>query len=383
MLARIVLIGPAYPLRRGGIATYTESLAAAYIRAGREALIYTFRYQYPPWLFPGRTQWSEEPPPEGLPIVARLHSLLPWNWYRTALELAAHAPDALLINAWLPFLAPCLGSVARVVRRRSPQTLLLGIVHNVSPHERFPLARPLMGFLLNGLEGFLALSQAVARELEPFRRRKPYRVHPHPPFDYGPAPERVLARKQLGIPESEPVVLFFGLVRPYKGVDLLAEALALLSNPPLTLIVGEWYMPTDAFEQRLHRLGLAERVRVVNRFIPQQEIPLYFAAADLVVQPYRSATQSGITPLALRYERPVVVTNVGGLPEYVRPGQTGYIVEPRAEALAQAIADFFGNGRAREFAPFLRAAAQEWSWEAVVRTLDLLAEDVLQARSRR
>jgi glycosyltransferase involved in cell wall biosynthesis len=186
----------------------------------------------------------------------------------------------------------------------------------------------------------------------------------------------------LGIPESEPVLLFFGLVRPYKGIDLLAEALALLPNPPLTLIVGEWYMPTDAFEQRLRQLGLSERVWVVNRFIPQQEIPLYFAAADLVVQPYRSATQSGITPLALRYERPVVVTNVGGLPEYVRPGQTGYIVEPRAEALAEAIADFFGNGRAREFAPFLHAAAREWSWEAIVGTLDLLAEDVLQARSR-
>ncbi len=377
----IVIFGPAYPLRGGGIATYTESLAAAYQRLGRRVRIVTFRYQYPGWLFPGTTQLSNDPPPEGLEIHPLIHSLLPPNWYTVARHVAAWAPDLVLVNVWLPFFAPSLGTILHRLRVLSPQTVRIGIVHNVSPHERFPAASQLTRYVLAPLEGFVLLSRAVAGELERFDRHKPRRLVPHPPFEYGPPLPQEEARRRLELPENAPVVLFFGLVRPYKGVDLLIEALGQTPIPIVAVIAGEWYIDPEPVLQRARELGIAERLRVENRFILRHEAPLYFCAADLVVQPYRSATQSGVTPLALRYERPVLVTTAGGLAEYIEPGKTGYVVEPTPGAIAAALTDFFTHSRAELFAPHLRAAAHRWSWKAVVQALDELTAEILQRRT--
>lgn len=377
----VALIGPAYPLRGGGIATYTETLAATYQRLGRRSCIVTFRYQYPNWLFPGTTQFSDDPPPEGLEIYPIIHSLAPTNWLAVARWLAAWQPAMVLVNIWLPFFAPCLGTIVRRLRALLPQTFRVGIVHNVSPHERFPAAKALTRYVLKPLEGFLVLSHAVARELEQFDSDKPRRLVLHPPFEYGPPIPRHEARRRLGLPEDAPIVLFFGLVRPYKGVDILVEALGQTPLPLLTVIAGEWYIDPEPVLHRARELGIAERLRVENRFILRHEAPLYFCAADLVVQPYRSATQSGVTPLALRYERPVVVTTAGGLCEYVEPGKTGYVVEPTPAALAAALTDFFTHDRARHFAPHLRAAAHRWSWQTVVEMLDELAADIARRRA--
>lgn len=372
----IALIGPAYPLRRGGIATYTETLAATYQRLGRRAAIFTFRYQYPHWLFPGKTQWSSEPAPDDLVIYPVIHSLLPPNWLRVAQQLAAWNPDLLLVNVWLPFLAPCLGAIVRLARRFRPTIISVGILHNIMPHERFPLSRPLTRYVLDSLNGFLLLSEAVARDLSLFDRTKPRRVHPHPAFEYGPPIPKDEARRRLGLPLDAPIALFFGLVRPYKGLDLLLEALAQTPVPVFALIAGEWYMDPSPFFRRVHELGLSNRIRVDNRFILQEEAPLYFCAADIVVQPYRSATQSGVTPLAFRYERPVVVTRVGGLAEYVEHGKTGYVVAPHPTALAEALTDFFQHARAHAFTLHLQQAARMWSWESVVETLDGLTAEI-------
>lgn len=372
----IALIGPAYPLRGGGIATYTETLAATYQRLGRRVCIVTFRYQYPRWLFPGTTQLSDDLPPEGLEIRPILHSLLPPNWFRVARSLALWNAELLLVNVWLPFFAPCLGTLLRRFQRLSPQSLRIGIIHNVRPHERFPAADWLTRYVLKPLQGFLLLSEAVAQELQYFDAVKPRRLHLHPPFEYGPAIPKEEARRRLGLPQDTPIVLFFGLVRPYKGVDLLLEALPLTRLPLLALLAGEWYIDPAPFLQRARELGVQQRLRIDNRFIRREEIPLYFCAADIVVQPYRSATQSGVTPLAFRYERPVIVTAVGGLREYVEPGKTGYIVEPRPAALAAALEDFFLHRRSDEFAPHLRAAALRWRWEGVVDTLDSLVAEI-------
>lgn len=379
-MVSVALIGPAYPLRGGGIATYTETLAATYQRLGHRVCIVSFRYQYPQWLFPGTTQFSNDPPPEGLDIYPLIHSLAPPNWVAVARWLADWHPGLVLVNVWLPLFAPCLGTILRRLRTLSAQTLRIGIIHNVSPHERFPAARMLTRYVLQPLEGFLVLSQAVARELEHFDSRKPRRLALHPPFEYGPPLPRQEARRRLGLPENAPVVLFFGLVRPYKGIDLLIEALGQTPIPIVALIAGEWYIEPEPLLRRARELGIAERLRVENRFILRHEAPLYFCAADLVVQPYRSATQSGVTPLALRYERPVLVTTAGGLSEYVEPGKTGYVVDPTPEALAAALTDFFTHNRAQLFTPHLRAAAQRWSWEAVVATLHELTADILQRR---
>ncbi|MCS6966579.1 MAG: glycosyltransferase [Candidatus Kapabacteria bacterium] len=376
----IALLGPAHPLRGGGIATYTETLAATYQKAGRRVAVFTFRYQYPKWLFPGTTQLSSEAPPAGLEIYPIIHSLLPSNWLRVAQHLQTWAPDLLLVNVWLPFFAPCLGTIVRAVQRRRPQLCSIGIVHNISPHERFPAAVALTRYILRPLDGFLALSEAVAHELRHFAPTKPFRIALHPPFEYGTAVPREEARRRLGLPAEAPIVLFFGLVRPYKGVDLLLEALPRVPVPLFTVIAGEWYIDPSPFLQRARELGIAERLRVDNRFILRNEAPLYFCAADVVVQPYRSATQSGVTPLALSYERPVIVTNVGGLAEYVEAGKTGYVVEPTPSAIADALTDFFTQNRWATFAAHLREAAHRWSWRGTVETLDALAVELFQNR---
>ncbi|MCS7176983.1 MAG: glycosyltransferase [Candidatus Kapabacteria bacterium] len=378
----VILIGPAHPLRGGGIATYTETLAATYRRLGRRAAIVTFRYQYPQWLFPGKTQLSSEPPPTGLEIYPILHSLWPVNWLKTARQIAEWNPEVLLVNVWLPFFAPCLGTIVRAVRRRRPTIVSVGIIHNVTPHEHFPAADALTRYVLRPLDAFLLLSEAVARELQRFDASKPRRVSLHPPFEYGELVSQEEARQRLGLPLNAPVVLFFGLVRLYKGVDLLLEALPRIPLPAYTVIAGEWYIDPAPFLRRARELGVSERLVVLNRFIRREEAPLLFSAADIVVQPYRSATQSGVTPLALRYQRPVVVTNVGGLAEYVEPGKTGYVVPPTPEAIAAALTDFFVHRRGVSFAPFLQAAAQRWSWDNVVTTLDELVEGVLQQRQQ-
>jgi glycosyltransferase involved in cell wall biosynthesis len=271
----------------------------------------------------------------------------------------------------------------RRLKRLLPEVISIGILHNVAPHERFPASALLTRYVLHPLQGFLLLSEAVARDLERLDRHKPRRIHLHPPFEYGPPVPRDEARRRLGLPAEAPIALFFGLVRPYKGVDILIEALPHTPASLYTVIAGEWYIEPAALLRRVDELKLSERVRIDNRFITREEIPLYFCASDIIVQPYRSATQSGVTPLAFRYERPVVVTNVGGLWEYVQPGRTGYVVEPTPTAIAEALTDFVLHNRGQQFAPYLREAARQWRWEGVVETLDELVAEISARRSGR
>lgn len=376
---KILLLSPAHPLR-GGIAASSERLAQALQAEGHEVVIYSFALQYPAFLFPGKSQRTDDPPPAGLCIRTRLNSINPLNWLIVGREVARERPDRIIVRFWLPFMGPCLGTVLRVARffSRKKTPHVTALVDNIVPHEKRFGDRPFAQWFVNACDDFVVMSRSVGEEIEQFLpapvKSGRIRFAPHPIYDiYGESVAQPDARARLGLPpDVQRVVLFFGLIRPYKGLDLLLHALA---NPQLegqrvhALIAGECYSDWAEYEAIIAQHSLSERVHLSVRFIPNDEVALYFSAADLVVQPYRTATQSGVSQIAYHFEKPMVVTNVGGLPEIVTQGVSGYIVEPKPEALATAIRDFFEQGRAASMTAGVRAEKQRFSWKNLTETL--------------
>jgi D-inositol-3-phosphate glycosyltransferase len=378
---KILLLSPAHPLR-GGIAASSERLAQALQAEGHEVVIYSFALQYPAFLFPGKSQRTDpgEPGPVGLHIRTRLNSVNPLNWLIVGRELAREQPDRIIVRFWLPFMGPCLGTVLRVARFFSGKKMphVTALVDNIVPHEKRPGDRPFAQWFVSACHDFVVMSRSVGEEIRQFLpasiEGSRIRFAPHPIYDiYGEPVAQSAARARLGLPpEAHRTVLFFGLIRPYKGLDLLLHALA---NPQLegqrvhALIAGECYSDWAEYEAIIAQHGLSERVHLSVRFIPNDEVALYFSAADLVVQPYRTATQSGISQIAYHFEKPMVVTNVGGLPEIVAHGVSGYVVEPEPGALAAAIRDFFEQGRTASMTAGVRAEKQRFSWKNLTETL--------------
>lgn len=370
---KIVLLTPAHPLR-GGIAASSERLARELQAMGHEVVLYSFSLQYPSFLFPGKSQYSDDPPPADLRIEARLNSINPLNWLLTARTLAQEAPDHVIVRFWLPFMAPCLGSVIRLARLFAKHPFrVTALVDNIVPHEKRPGDRLLARYFVRSCDDFVVMSRAVGEEIRTFlpRNADPQRVRfsPHPVYDiYGASILKAEARCQLGLPLEAPMVLFFGLIRPYKGLDLLLEALP--ETPKVhALIAGECYGDWQPYQTLIERYHLQERVHLHTYFIPNEQVSLYFSAADMVVQPYRSATQSGISQIAYHFEKPMLVTDVGGLPEIVRHGISGYVVRPEATAIAGAIRDFFEHSRAQSLIEGVRAEKARFSWRQLAETL--------------
>jgi glycosyltransferase involved in cell wall biosynthesis len=369
---RICLIGPFPPLR-GGIAHYNSQLAMELAKRHEIALI-SFSRQYPTLLFPGRTQFDQDSAIQGLAAEAILDSVNPLSWLRVGRRIIAIAPDLTIIHWWHPFFSPCLGATIRLAGKRSRGSVIF-ICHNVIPHEPFPWARRLTRFALAQGDAWLVHSETDRRDLESLNLRGQTLLVPQPPGQgFGAPIDKEQAKRRLGL--SGTILLFFGLIRRYKGLPQLLEAMPLvLQQVDCTLlIVGEFYEGKDQCLNLIDRLNLTSRVRIVDRFIPDDEVGLYFSAADLVVLPYESATQSAIVPIAHTFERPVVVTRVGGLPEAVRDGETGLLVEPHnPTALAEAIIRFFKESMELRFRRNI-AQQQRFSWADLVRTLELAAE---------
>jgi len=376
---KVALLGPTHPYR-GGIAHYTTLLARA-LAARHDVSIVSFSRLYPGFLFPGTTQFdsSEEailPPvtPERL-----LDSVAPWTWSAAGRRLRAIAPDLLIVPWWHPFFGPSLGKAARVARPRgakAPKRVFL--CHNVEPHEPTPIDRTLASYGLGAADGFLVHARAEADRLRGRLRGRPVRVHPHPSYEIFSArrPSREEARAALGAEGR--VILFFGYVRAYKGLADLLAALA-IARPDawdLLYVVGEFYEPRERYEAALAHPALRGKVRVVNRYVANEEIAAYVAAADVVALPYRTATGSGIAQVAFGGGTPVIATRAGGLEEVVEEGVTGLLVPPSdPERLARAIERFFDEGlgpRLREGVARGRAA---FTWEALVLALESLAEE--------
>ncbi len=370
---KIIIIGPAHPLRGGGIATFNERLAREFIDEGFDTMIYTFSFQYPSFLFPGSTQLSTEPAPEGIPIKIKINSINPFNWIKIGNELKKIKPDIIVVRYWMPFMAPCLGTILRRVKKNK-HTKIICIADNIFPHEKFPGENLLTKYFIEPVDSFITMSEKVLLDLNQFTKNKPAQLIAHPLYDnFGDKIDKAEARKKLGVNIDDKVLLFFGFIRKYKGLDILLKAIKILDveskikNLKL-LIAGEFYEDEKNYQQLLNDPKIKDHLILHTHFIKNSEVKYYLCAADCVVQPYRSATQSGVTPLAYHFEIPMIVTNVGGLPSLVPDKKVGLIAETNAENIAEKIVEYFELGE-EYFLPSLKEEKKKYSWKNMVEAI--------------
>lgn len=370
----VVILGPAHPFRGGGITTFNERLAMEFQHQGYDTVIYNFSLQYPSFLFPGKTQYSDEPPPAGLKILSKVNSINPINWLFVGRELKILAPDLLVVRFWLPFMGAALGSILRIARSNK-HTRVIAITDNIVPHEKRPGDTLLTRYFLKACDAFIAMSENVMQDLQLFVTGKPIRHVLHPLYDsFGSSISKKQARELLNISQEDKVLLFFGFIRKYKGLDMLLEALAILNFHPgkirnlKLLVAGEFYEDEKIYQQKIDEAGIRQNLILKTGYIPGKSVKNFFCAADVVVQPYRNATQSGVTPLAYHFEKPMIVTNVGGLPAYVSHEEAGLVCEPNPQAIAAAVLRYFELGE-QHFIPHLRREKSKYSWTNLVKAI--------------
>lgn len=376
---KIVIIGPAHPLR-GGLAAFNERLARELAAEGNDVHIETFSFQYPSILFPGKTQYADGPAPAGLRIRRSVHSLNPLNWLATGSRIRKSKPDVVIIAYWLPFMAPSLGSIARQIRKNR-HTRIIGLVHNLIPHEKRPGDIPLTKFFLRQCDAFITLSKEVKNDILQLTD-KPVAETPHPVYDsFGDPVPTAEARQRLHWHQDKIYLLFFGFIRAYKGLDLLLEAMAdprIPANVHL-VVAGEFYEDQQKYDTLID--PLKDRLTLQSGFIPNEEVKYYFSAADLIVQPYRTATQSGISQMAYHFEKPMLVTAVGGLPEIVPDGRAGYVVGSVPRAIADGILRFL-EMPSDAFRAFLKEEKKRYGWSYFTAVLASLLEKVSERSHR-
>ena len=375
MKRKIILLGTTWPFRSGGIATFNERLTRALIDGGDEVIIYTFSLQYPSFLFPGKTQLSDQPAPEGLDIRVKVNSVNPFNWLAVGREIKRLNPDLLLVRYWIPFMAPCLGTIARIVRKNN-HTKVIAIADNVIPHEKHFTDNILTRYFTNSCNGFITMSRAVLNDLKRFSPVAPMVYTPHPLYDiFGNIVPREQALERLNLDPNYRYLLFFGFIRDYKGLDWLLEAFGdekLRQFPVKLIIAGEFYTSSEKYLQIIREKNLTEHVILRTDFIADHDVASYFGAADMVVQPYKSATQSGVTQIAFHYNKPMLVTDVGGLGEIIPHGKVGYVVNPGPEAITEAIFDFYNNDRIDSFTSNVISEKEKFSWGTMVETIEIV-----------
>ncbi len=368
---KIISIGPAYPYR-GGLASFNDRLTQQFSSEGHDIEIFTFRLQYPKFLFPGKTQYTDGPPPDNIKITRKINSINPFNWITTGLKIKKEKPDILLIRFWLPFMGPCFGTIARIAKSNM-HTSVICIFDNVIPHEKRTGDKALTRYFTNSIDGAIVMSQTVLNELNAFNKRIPVKLSPHPLFDnYGLPVGRKEALAELKLDDENSYLLFFGFIRAYKGLDLLIEAFSdkRLRNRKLKLLIaGEFYEDKTLYKDLIKKYNLEREVIFFDHFIKDNEVPLFFSVADLIVQPYKTATQSGVTQIAFYFEKPMLVTDVGGLREIVPDGKCGYVVKPEPEFIAEAIIDFFDNDRKKKFTEGVRQEKEKFSWDKMTEAI--------------
>lgn len=374
-MKKIVIIGPAYPLR-GGLATYNERLCKAFTEENHNACIYTFSLQYPSFLFPGTSQYSDEAPPEKLKILVKINSINPYNWIQIGLELKNKKPDIIVVRYWLPFMGPCLGTILRLVKKNK-HTKIVCIADNIIPHEKRPGDNLFTRYFIKPIDAFVTMSEKVLSDLDLFAtHEKKKKFIPHPLYDnFGEIISREEAIEKLNLQKDCNYILFFGFIRKYKGLDLLLEALSKITNPNLKLIIaGEFYEDSKPYLDLIEQLNLQDKIILKTNFITDSEVKYYFCASNVVIQPYKSATQSGVTPLAYHFEIPMIVTNVGGLTGMVPNGKVGLIAEPNAESVAEKINSYFDQNKEKEFKENLKVEKKKYSWNVMTKAILELAE---------
>ncbi len=378
---RIVLLGTTWPFRSGGISTFNERLARALISEGHHVIIYTFSLQYPNFLFPGKSQYSDLPAPEGLDIRIRVNSINPFNWISVGREIRKIAPEMLIMRFWIPLMAPALGTIARIVRKNK-HTRVISLADNIIPHEKRIGDKQMTGYFVRSMDGFITLSHKVLDDLKKMSPSTPALFTPHPLYDnFGAAISRELALKNLNLDQNFRYLLFFGFIRDYKGLDWLLTAFAdpaLRKFPVKLLIAGEYYAHSQRYEQIIKDKHLENFIVLHTNFIEDKMVASYFCAADLVVQPYKSATQSGVTQIAYHFEKPILVTNVGGLSEIVPDGKVGYSVQPNPDAITIALIDFLEHNHNEEFIENIKIEKMRFTWQRMVEVIEKLDGEILK-----
>ena len=361
---------------RGGIAQFN---AGIYAELSREHTVkaFNFKRQYPSLLFPGKTQFvTERDEALPLPSEAMLDSICPRSWVRTARAVNAWQPDLLILRYWMPFFAPSLGFVAR---RMKPGTKVVGILDNVIPHERRPFDGSLTRYFLSGLDGAVTLCDEVGRELQALRPQLPRTVLPHPVYThFGEKLPRAEAETSLGLLPGKKNLLFFGLIREYKGLDILIDAFGRLDDSYQLIIAGEPYGSFEKYQRHIDACPGKERIRLFPEYIRDSEVKRWFSAADVVVLPYRSATQSGVSSVSYHFEVPMIVTAVGGLEEAIGGRGTGIVAqEISAEAIAGCIERFFASKALQESCiDAIRAEKQRLGWTKFCKDLTAFAQSL-------
>lgn len=371
MSKQITIIGPTYPLR-GGLSSYNELLALKLQNQGHQVKIITFSLQYPNFLFPGKTQLSNSLPPDNLDIEVCLNSINPINWILLGRKIKNEKPDLVIFRFWMPFMGPSLGTLGRMIRGNN-HTKIVAITDNIIPHEKRAGDRLLTSYFLKSCDAFLTMSKSVLNDLQSFQIAKPAIFNPHPMYEnFGEQVDPVQAKKKLGLDVEKNYVLFFGFIRKYKGLDTLLKAFSdqRLKEKNLQLIIaGEYYDSPQVYEQLIDDLELRNHVILANHYIEDSDVSLYFSAADLVAQTYKTATQSGVTQIAYYYNRPMLVTDVGGLSELVPHQKVGYVTSQDTLEISDCIFDFYEHKRAPEFSKNIASERDKFTWESLIDNL--------------
>jgi len=376
---KIIIVGTAHPYR-GGLATFNERLAAQYVKEGAEVEVYTFTLQYPSFLFPGKTQFTDDPKPENIKIFRKINSVNPFNWIKVGKEIKRKQADMVIFCYWMSFMAPCFGSIAGYIRKNKI-TKCIALVHNMLPHEPTLLDKFLPPYFVNKMDAFISLSESVIHDIDIFdKHHKPKDFSPHPIYDhYGEKLNRETALQILKLSPDFRYLLFFGFIRAYKGLDILLEAFAderLRKYNTKLIIAGEFYEDKAVYEDKIKNLHLESWVELRTDFIPNSLVNAYFSACDIITQPYKTATQSGVTQIGFHFEKAMLVTKVGGLAEIIPHGIIGYAVAPDTNEIADALVDFYENQRQQTFEANVIKEKDKYSWTRLTTKIQSLYQEI-------
>jgi len=366
---RIILIGPAFPYR-GGIANLNEALFRSFIKQGHSCEIVSFSFQYPSFIFPGSSQYDFDRNAHDIVSKRIINSISPLSWFSAARYILRYKPDLIVVRFWLPLMGPALGSICRLVKKNL-NVPIIGLTDNVIPHEKRKGDKILTRYFLRSCDAFVAMSDSVLRDIESFGIVAPGVMIPHPVYDiFGEPVSYEEARAFLGIPNNQKIILFFGFIRRYKGLDILLRAMAdpqIKASGIKLIIAGEYYEDAEFYNRLIQELGISDRLIIHTHYIPTNDVRYYFCAANLIVQPYHTATQSGVTQIAYHFCKPMIVTRVGGLAEMIEDRKNGYAVNPDPEEIAASIIDYFENNREFSMTQQTSVIKERFSWSNMVR----------------
>lgn len=375
---KITILGPAHPFR-GGIAALNERLAQQFLNEGHQVNIVSFTVQYPKILFPGKTQFNTYEASFNFPVSREINSVNPVTWITTGRKIRRQKPDLVVVRFWLPFMGMGLGRVCREIRKNK-HTRVIALTDNLLPHEKRPGDNFFIHYFTASVDGFIAMSKSVLNDIALFEKNKPRVMTPHPIYDhYGVIEDREMALQKLNLQPDFRYILFFGFIRDYKGLDLLLKAFAdnfFEENKIRLIVAGEFYSDEEKYTRLIDELNLHDRLILKSDYIPNDQVAHYFNAADIVVQPYKSATQSGVTQIGYHFNKPMLVTNTGGLAEMVPHQKAGYVVNPVPGEITRALIDFFSNNRKAQFEKSLLVEKERFSWDKMTTAFYKLINEI-------